>query len=152
MEGMSALVVAGNLGQFLIFSRALPDIISRSWMPSAFNNPDFERLADDLARRLDSMAEDLPKYYAYLRRDLINDTDASRRAMELQIIVNECQALATDCMDRINKHWSIQRPGDWKSVMATIRYMWTQDDLNNLEVELGHLQNKLDFHVLESLR
>jgi hypothetical protein len=70
-------------------------------------------------------------------------------------LAEECQQVATELLNSLNKIIKIQRykkPGKRDAIRTAFQVMWNEDDIKSLQIRMSEFRNQLTLRLLVSLR
>jgi hypothetical protein len=70
-------------------------------------------------------------------------------------LAEECQQVATELLNSLNKINKIQRfekPGKWDAIRTAFQVMWNEDNIKSLHIRMSEFRHQLTLHLLVSLR
>jgi hypothetical protein len=151
MEAVAAVGIAGNAVQFLDFSQKLYSTsleIYRTTNGASTQNAQSEVLLRDFIESIDTVSSDLEQYRSAL--DLTSPLASG--AGGVQDIVEDCRGLAGELLGRFEKLRAHGQVGPWKSLVKSVKCMWKEKELQDLQTRLGRYRHQLEWRVLISLR
>jgi hypothetical protein len=153
MEAVAALGLAGNVLQFLEFGQKLCSTsleIHRAATGASAANAESEALLRDFIDSIDTVSSDLKQYQFAL--DATSSEVSGAGTNTLHDIVENCNDLAVELLDRFEKLRGQGKRGRWKSFMTGVKCMWKEKELQDLQGRLGQYRSQLEWRILISLR
>jgi len=148
MEAVAALGLAGSIVQPLEFGNKLRKTILEIWNSAAgttASNSATKAMVQTFLESLESVSADLSQYPSLLYQQNNEDT-------QLQSVILRCRELADELVRRIDKLRITGPSGKRKAFAATVKSLWQEDELAEIQKRLNMYRRELETRVLLSLR
>lgn len=146
MDPLSALSIASSVVQFVDFSSKLI-----SGAHELRNSPkgQLQQHAE-----LETITKSLVRTSSDFKRSLFHDKTRSLSSNEeaLQILCEECQALADQLMTALKELKLQGNQGKWRSIQQALKSLWGQEHIEALQKRLDGFRQQLIIGILVALR
>lgn len=109
-----------------------------------------EGLVKDFVGSIDDISSNLNRYFNAL--GTASQQANAKDDTGIASIISNCQNIAKDMLQHLDKLRSSGKSGKWKSFVSSAKYVWKKPELEDLQKRLRHNREQLEWHILLSLR